>query len=82
MSGGLTNKSQDATSPGEEYHRRHRIVQAVYGNNRKHIPKTYLENQRHMEEGDYPSHLRFTDDVLVCANTLQEPATNVAEGSG
>ena len=33
---------------------------------------TDLENQSLKIDGEYLSHLRFADDILVCSNTLYE----------
>ena len=48
---------------------RYHITQVVYGSTRKHIPTADLRNQI---DGEYLSHLRFADDILICANTPHE----------
>ena len=44
---------------------RYRIAQALYGSTRK----LTWETRRLKIDGEYLSHLRFADDILICANT-------------
>ena len=44
-------------------------AEAVHGSTRKHIPTTDLGLKI---DGEYLSHLRFADDILICANTPHE----------
>ena len=53
---------------GDRYH----IAQAVDGSTRKHIPTNNLRKQNLKIDGEYISHLRFADNILICANTPHE----------
>ena len=48
---------------------RYHIAQTVHSSTRKHIPTTDLGNQRLEDRDEYLSHIRFADDLLICANT-------------
>ena len=59
------DEHQERSSTG-----RYHIAQAVYGSTRKHIPTTDLGNMK--IDDKYLSHLRFANDILICANTQHE----------
>ena len=58
------------STSGDKYDRQlYHFAEAVHGSTRKHIPTTDLGLKI---DGEYLSHLRFADDILICTNTPHE----------
>jgi len=57
--------------PREDYGRHH-VAQADSGNTRELTLKNDLDSQRLGLDGEHLSHLRFDDDIPMCANTPHE----------